>query len=72
MNDDQTTNTNPQDQTDEQVTEPSALPEDNGTPLNPDEEQSPLLDEAHSATDSQSDADSTQAADEGVDEASQA
>lgn len=70
MDDDQTQSSapanDPQAQDDTQVTQGSALPEDNGTPAQPPmTDEDPIFGEAHPATDNQTNVDSQEVQDEG-------
>jgi hypothetical protein len=55
-----------QGQTDDEVTQPSALPQDNGTPFQPASDTGVVLPDDHPATDDQSNADSTELQDAGA------
>ena len=58
----------PQAQDDTQVTQPSALPQDNGTPAQPPvaDTADPVFGEAHPAADSQTNTDTQEVQDEGL------
>jgi len=53
-------------QTDEQITQGSALPQDNGTPAQPAADPAAQIDDTHPATDSATNTDSQEAYDAGV------
>lgn len=61
-----------QGQDDPQVTDDSALPEDNGTPFQPADDAAGNLDDTHQATDNQSNIDEHEAYDAGLPTAAQA